>query len=116
MIVNLLSNAVKFSNRGGTVKIESVLSATHLELRVTDEGRGIPETMQERIFERFVQVEEKDASEKGGSGLGLSIARSIVEQHGGMIGVESEEGSGSTFWFKLPISGPRETKTKLEVK
>jgi signal transduction histidine kinase len=103
VIVNLLSNAIKFSPPEGTIKIETVCVNSHLELRVSDQGRGIPENMREIIFERFVQVDEKDASERGGSGLGLSISRSIVEQHGGAIGVESEEGRGSTFWCRLPL-------------
>lgn len=103
VVVNLLSNAIKYSPRLGTVK----LSATHLseidvvEVRVQDAGRGIPESFHEIIFERFQQVEESDAKEKGGSGLGLAICKSIITQHGGKIGVTSEPGKGSTFWFRI---------------
>jgi signal transduction histidine kinase len=103
VIVNLLSNAIKFSAPGSTIKIEAICANANLELRVIDQGRGIPEHMQESIFERFVQVDKKDASEGGGSGLGLAICRSIIEQHSGMIGVESREGQGSTFWCRLPL-------------
>ena len=61
-------------------------------------------------FERFRQVDPSDAREKGGAGLGLAICKAIVEQHGGSIGVESEEGAGSAFWFRLPTHAPdRET-------
>jgi len=58
------------------------------------------------IFERFRQVDPSDAREKGGAGLGLAICKSIVEQHGGSIGVESEEGVGSAFWFRLATGAP----------
>ena len=103
VLINLLSNAIKFSPNGAAIKIESEQIASELELRVIDQGRGIPEELRAKIFDRFVQVEKSDASERGGSGLGLAIARAIVEQHGGSIGVRSELGTGSTFWFRLPL-------------
>jgi two-component system sensor histidine kinase VicK len=56
----------------------------------------------DQVFERFKQVKDSDATQKGGAGLGLAICKSIIEQHNGKIGVESQEGQGSTFWFKLP--------------
>ncbi len=107
VIVNLLSNAVKFSPRGGVVRLSATSNAGWAEVRVTDQGRGIPASFREAIFERFRQVEASDARQKGGSGLGLAICKSIIEQHGGSVGVESEEGRGSTFWLKLPVSPPR---------
>jgi len=73
-----------------------------IEVHVTDRGRGIPESFKNRLFQRFQQVEASDAKKKGGTGLGLAICKGIVEQHGGTIGVESEEGKGSTFWFRIP--------------
>lgn len=73
-----------------------------IEFKVIDHGRGIPESHRESIFDRFQQVEANDAKKKGGSGLGLAICKAIVERHGGTIGVESQEGSGSTFWFRIP--------------
>jgi len=69
---------------------------------VADQGRGIPSVFLQSIFERFGQVETSDAREKGGTGLGLAICRSIVAKHAGQIGVESEEGKGSTFFFWIP--------------
>ena len=101
VLVNLLSNAVKFSPPGGVVTIAVARSGTCVEFRVTDRGRGIPAEHRRPIFERFRQVETSDAREKGGSGLGLAICKSIVEQHGGTLGVESEVGAGSTFWFRV---------------
>ena len=101
VLVNLLSNAVKFSPPGGVVTIGVGLRDSWVEFRVTDRGRGVPAAHRRMIFERFRQVETSDAREKGGTGLGLAICKSIIEQHGGTIGVESEEGSGSTFWFRV---------------
>jgi signal transduction histidine kinase len=75
---------------------------------VADRGRGVPADKHERIFERFGQVDASDAREKGGTGLGLPIARSIVEQHGGRIWVDSEAGRGATFWFTLPAASALE--------
>ena len=104
VLVNLLSNAVKFSPPGGVVTISVEPLEGWVEFRVTDHGRGVPVDYRRAIFERFRQVETSDAREKGGTGLGLAICKSIVEQHGGTIGVESKEGEGSTFWFRLAPS------------
>lgn len=73
-----------------------------VEVQVEDQGRGIPESHRDAVFERFRQVEVSDAASQRGAGLGLAIAKSIVEMHGGRIGVESEPGRGSTFWFRIP--------------
>jgi PAS domain S-box-containing protein len=108
VLVNLLSNAVKFSPRGGVVRLSAASEGGWAQVRVADQGRGIPASFREAIFERFRQVEASDARQKGGSGLGLAICKAIIEQHGGSIGVESEEGQGSVFWLRLPVS-PRET-------
>ncbi len=101
VLVNLLSNAVKFSPPGGVVTIAVTANGKWTEFRVSDHGRGVPAVHRRAIFERFRQVDPSDAREKGGAGLGLAICKSIVEQHGGSIGVESEEGAGSAFWFRL---------------
>jgi signal transduction histidine kinase len=101
VLVNLLSNAVKFSPPGGVVTIDIGRGENWVEFRVTDHGRGVPAEHRQTIFERFRQVETSDAREKGGTGLGLAICKSIVEQHGGTIGVDGEEGHGSSFWFRV---------------
>jgi len=106
VLVNLLSNAVKFSPPGGVVTIAVTADGEWTEFRVSDHGRGVPAVDRRAIFERFRQVDPSDAREKGGAGLGLAICKSIVEQHGGSIGVESEEGVGSAFWFRLATGAP----------
>ncbi len=102
VIVNLLSNALKFSPRGSAVHLRAEEKGAWVEVQVEDRGRGIPASHIEVIFDRFRQVELSDAAGQRGVGLGLAIARSIVERHGGVIGVLSEEGRGSTFWFRIP--------------
>jgi PAS domain S-box-containing protein len=103
VLVNLLSNAIKFSPENSKVTVEAEIKLGFVEIRVSDQGRGIARADQVRIFDRFQQVEAADATIKGGSGLGLAICRTIVEKHGGTISVESEPGKGSTFKFKIPL-------------
>ena len=102
VIVNLLSNAIKFSPKQSTIKIDVLDNSKEIEVRIIDQGRGVPLDKQQKIFERFGQTESADASEKGGTGLGLPICKDIIESHGGGIGVQSDPGNGSTFWVKLP--------------
>jgi len=109
----LISNAIKYSESRQTISIQRVDCQDWLEVRIIDQGRGIPASAQARIFERFQQVETDDSKRKGGTGLGLAICKSIIEQHGGSIGVDSEPGKGSSFWFRLPLTvvqkGPLES-------
>ena len=101
VLVNLLSNAIKFSPAGGEVRVWAEERGSRVRLFVRDQGRGIPATHRQRIFERFAQVE---AADKRGTGLGLAICKAIVEHHGGEIGVESEPEAGSTFWIEIPMA------------
>ncbi|HEX8213583.1 MAG TPA: ATP-binding protein [Longimicrobium sp.] len=105
VVTNLVSNAIKYSPRESTVRLSVQAREGQAVVRVSDEGRGIPAGRLEAIFERFEQVDSSDARDKGGTGLGLPIARSIVEQHGGRLWAESEWGRGSTFTFTLPMAG-----------
>lgn len=103
VMVNLLSNAIKFSERGHDVTVAVVATDQNVEFRISDTGRGIPEEHIGKLFNRFTQVEKADATKKKGSGLGLAICKAIIEEHAGQIGVESELGKGSTFWFRVPL-------------
>ncbi len=104
VMVNLMSNAIKFSPEGGTVTLSAVEHVDCIEIRVRDQGRGVPDSFRDKIFERYKQVEASDGKRKSGTGLGLPICKQIVLSHGGTIGVESEIGKGSTFWFKIPTA------------
>jgi PAS domain S-box-containing protein len=110
VLVNLLSNAIKFSPAGSAIAVSALEVQGTIEVRVRDRGRGIAAAYRDLVFERFKQVEVSDAREKGGTGLGLAICQSIVKQLGGQIGVESEEGVGSVFWFRLPAATAGEEK------
>jgi signal transduction histidine kinase len=95
---NLLANAVKFTPRGGMVQLAMDANDRLIRASVSDTGPGIPPEQHERVFRRFTQV----GRGQGGVGLGLYIARRIVEAHGGNIGLVSRPGEGSTFFFTLP--------------
>ncbi len=102
VITNLCSNAIKFSPEKTTITLQAIEHGEVTKVSVIDQGRGIPEALQPTIFDRFKQVERADRTEKQGSGLGLAICKSIVEAHGGSIGLISNENEGTEFWFTLP--------------
>lgn len=103
VLSNLLSNAVKYSPAGGEVSVRSRLSGDHVEVSVSDQGHGIPPEFVDRVFERYERYEAGPAGRIIGTGLGLPIARQIVEMHGGRIWLESTVGTGSTFHFSVPV-------------
>jgi two-component system, OmpR family, phosphate regulon sensor histidine kinase PhoR len=107
VLVNLLHNAVKFSPDGSEVVVRVAVLEGEVVTSVIDHGVGVPQAAQARIFERFYKVDRaRVRGEASGTGLGLAISRHVIEQHGGRIWVESEEGVGSTFSFALPIADP----------
>ena len=118
IIYNLLSNAVKFTPAGGSVRVEVTRVGAELEFAVVDTGIGISPEDRPRLFEPFEQLDGGIARRFEGTGLGLVMVRSLVELHGGRIGVESEVGKGSRFWVRLPATladtqGPRAVPSVL---
>ncbi|HID64349.1 MAG TPA: GAF domain-containing sensor histidine kinase [Anaerolineae bacterium] len=103
VLANLLSNAIKFTPEGGRILVAVEPKGNEVWVSVRDTGIGIPPREQERIFDRFYQVEPSLTRRFEGMGLGLSIAKGMVELHGGRIWVESVEGMGSSFTFTLPL-------------
>jgi heavy metal sensor kinase len=103
MLLNLLDNAVKYTPEGGAISIDLGSPDGHARIVVTDTGIGIPAEDQPRIFDRFFRVDKARSRALGGAGLGLSIARWIVEGHGGILSVESAPGQGSSFRVDLPL-------------
>ena len=109
-LINLTHNAIKFSRPGGEVRIGWQERGARIRFVVADDGVGIPASHLPRIFERFYKVDRSRTrhgeGDGGSAGLGLAIVRHIVEAHGGTVGVESDEGVGSTFWIEVPRQPP----------
>jgi PAS domain S-box-containing protein len=102
VLINLLSNAIKFAHEGSNIEVELHDDGNFVEIGVCDHGEGIPAEAVPSLFERFTQAKTKSAKGHKGTGLGLAICKMIVEAHAGTIGVSSEYGKGSRFWFRLP--------------
>jgi signal transduction histidine kinase len=106
MILNLIANGIKYTPQGGGLEIALLREGEMARVDVSDTGIGIPVESQPFIFDRFYRVDKARNRMDGGSGLGLSIVRSIAEAHGGQISVQSTPGQGSTFTVLLPLGGP----------
>ena len=105
VLTNLLSNAIKFSPEDSKVSVQIDSDTNSVALKVVDRGRGIPADKLDAVFDRFQQVESSDASKKGGTGRGLAICRSIIQQHGGAIWAQpNQSGPGTTLWMQLSRS------------
>jgi len=100
-IMNLVLNAIKYTPKGGHVEASAVENSEHIIVSVKDDGIGIPEDEQAKVFDEFYRASNARAKERDGTGLGLSIARQIVERHGGQIWVASQLGEGTTIGFSL---------------
>ena len=104
VLINLLANAIRYSPVGAALTVRATLAGAFVRVSVQDYGPGIATEHHEKIFQRFAQLPDKSGY-RGGSGLGLSIAREFITTQGGRLWVESELGSGSTFSFTLPVVG-----------
>ena len=105
IITNLLSNSIKFSRPGTNVQMKLFLSTNQIIVHIIDQGAGITPEQVDRLFRKFQQVENVANKAKEGTGLGLAICKALVEEHGGKIGVETNLGKGSNFFFSLPWNG-----------
>jgi len=103
ILYNLLENAVKYSPQGGEIRVSVTVEEEHLVIAVSDQGIGISVADQAKLFEPFQRVEESRLDGTRGLGLGLLVCRRLVEAHGGRIWLESQPGSGATFFFTLPL-------------
>ncbi|WP_439819428.1 sensor histidine kinase [Weissella paramesenteroides] len=108
ILFNLVNNALKYSDKGTKIRIDTILKRNLFTFKITDHGKGIPPKDIDNIFQRLYRVDESRNSQTGGHGLGLYIAKELVEQLGGRISVKSEENKGSTFSVDIPISFPIE--------
>jgi signal transduction histidine kinase len=103
VISNLLNNAVKYSPKGKNIYVTCELTPTYARINIRDEGPGIEASDKEHLFERYYRAESSKTRYISGFGIGLYLSAEIVERHQGQIGVDSEPGHGSTFWFTLPV-------------
>jgi CheY-like chemotaxis protein len=101
-LVNLLSNAAKYSTRGDVVDVTARREGSLVRISVSDHGPGIPKEFRSRVFERFARADGSNTRKAGGSGLGLSITKTLIEAFGGAVTFETEDGKGTTFHFLLP--------------
>ena len=117
MLTNLAGNAIKFTAEGSVTlrlrtEVPGAAGGTELRAEVIDTGVGIDAGARERLFAPYAQADASTAREYGGTGLGLDISRRLVEAMGGRIGVDSEPGRGSTFWFTVPMAPAAEAEPR----
>jgi len=104
IMANLLSNAAKFSRTGGSVEVDASARDGRCRISVIDHGHGIPAAFRKELFERFSQADSSDGRSRGGTGLGMSIAKHLTEQMSGRISFESEENVGTIFHVEFPLA------------
>ena len=102
VFVNMFTNAIKFTSNNGSILIKAEEEANFIKVFLSDTGKGIPDDMWEKVFDKFIQVEARKLGSVRSTGLGLTFCKMAVEAHGGEIGLSSELQNGTTFWFTLP--------------
>ncbi|WP_175585137.1 ATP-binding protein [Alkalihalophilus pseudofirmus] len=115
VLMNLIGNAIKFSPNGGEVIIGLENVEEYVQIKIQDEGLGIPETELSKLFQKFKRLDNSARRKIGGTGLGLAISKEIISKHSGDIWIESEEGTGTTVYIKLPLLNNSINTTKHEV-
>ena len=103
VLINFLSNAIRYTPRGGKITMEARAKNGSVEFAVADKGPGIAKQHQTKVFQRFVQLQSNGEKNEKGLGLGLAISKEVITEHKGDIGVTSEPGKGSRFYFTLPL-------------
>lgn len=101
---NLVSNAIKFTPQKGAIRVKVSCDGKFVRVEVADTGCGIPPQEKQKLFQKFQKLSTKPTAGERGTGLGLAIVKKLVELHGGEVGVDSEVGKGSTFWFTIPVA------------
>ena len=101
-MINLISNALAYTPGGGHIAVEYRMREGHVEIKVRDDGPGIPEEDISHLFERFYRVDKSRSKKTGGMGIGLAITKAIVKMHGGEISAENQNGQGAVFTINLP--------------
>ncbi len=114
VLLNLVGNAIKFTLQGHVLVKLSTMENAGVRVKVIDTGIGIPANAQTQLFTKFTQADSSNTRKFGGTGLGLAICKQLVELMGGTIGMESEQGKGSTFWFTHPLPAGSSSTTKTE--